>query len=228
MNADLIEIIKAYATKSHGEVSNLLEAKSKPNIISILLDLLTTYFNDKNSSTLRESVVVINSGFIPKTEKIGYNGYRQNAMTGKHEYCEAKPKNINTNDGKPKKLNGGGNFTDYNWGRFKKDKKANPTMLVAGFIDGRLIYIFKFPFNSPDFIARLETQLKIKFPDGRDVSGEYVRSANFGPKYYQNAADLSVYVDADTLAEYKNYITAPLYPLLEKKAEKHGILDALD
>ncbi len=113
MNSDLIEVIKTYATKSHKDLNDLLLGKSKQNIISILVDLLTSYYNDKNSSTLREFVIVSLSGFEPNSDKIGYNGYRHNGISGGIQYCEAKPKNINTNDLKYKKLNGGGNFTDY-------------------------------------------------------------------------------------------------------------------
>ena len=58
------------------------------------------------------------------------------------KFCEAKPKNINTNDEVLKKLNGSGNFTDYTFSRFERDKKENPLMIVGGFIDGRLIYIY--------------------------------------------------------------------------------------
>lgn len=76
----------------------MLIGKSKQNIISILVDLLTTYFNDKNSSTLREFIVVSLSGFEPNSSKIGYNGYKHDAIGKKAEYCEAKPKNVNTND----------------------------------------------------------------------------------------------------------------------------------
>ena len=33
-------------------------------------------------------------------------------------------------------------------------------MLVAGFVDGCLIYIFKFSFNEQSFTSRLQEQLK--------------------------------------------------------------------
>jgi len=141
MNSDLIEVIKTYATRSHKELNDLLVGKSKQNIIAILVDLLTTYYNDKNSSTLREFIIVSLSGFEPNTDKIGYNGYKHEGIGGRTKYCEAKPKNVNTNDPKPKKLNGGGNFTDYTWARLRKDKRSNPTMLVGGFVNGRLIHI---------------------------------------------------------------------------------------
>ncbi len=71
---------------------------SKPSLIALFIDLLTLYFNDKNSSRLRELTTLWVCGFQPNTEKLGYNGYR------------IKPQN--TDDPK-KKLNGGGSFNDY-------------------------------------------------------------------------------------------------------------------
>ena len=56
----------------------------------------------------------------------------------------------------PTKLNGSGNFTDYTWTRFQEHQEENINMLVAGFVDGLLIYIFKFCFNEPSFTSRLQ------------------------------------------------------------------------
>ena len=223
MNKDLTEIIETYATKPHKELNNLLLLKSKQNIISILVDLLTIYFNDRNSSTLREFVTVSLSGFLPSKEKLGYNGYRHNGINGNAEYCEAKPKNINTNDAKPKKLDGGGNFTDYTLARFNKHRQENPTMLIAGFIDGKLIYIFRFSFDSEEFTNRLNDQLKRKFPDG-DRKGDYLRSASFGFNNYKNIPELKafVFISLNELENYQNHITRQLYDYLHNFIQNHA------
>lgn len=94
MNQDLLQLIQDYATRGHAQVHQNLLGKSKDNLIAMLTGLLTTYFNDRNSSTPREIVVAILSGYQPSVEKLGYNGYRQNALTGNIEHCEIKPKNI--------------------------------------------------------------------------------------------------------------------------------------
>ena len=52
MNKELAEII-IYATKSDRELNEYLLSKSKNNLIAVLIDLITMYINDKNSSTLR-------------------------------------------------------------------------------------------------------------------------------------------------------------------------------
>ena len=53
MNQELSHIVKVYSTGSHKELSNYLIGKSKDTLIGILVDLLTMYINDKNSSTYK-------------------------------------------------------------------------------------------------------------------------------------------------------------------------------
>lgn len=192
MNEDLLKLIQDYAIKEHSEINQSLFGKSKEQLISMLIDLLTAYFNDLNSSTLRETVVVRLAGFTPTAEKLGYDGYRHNAASGKVEHCEVKPKNIQSatkTKSKPK-LSGQGNFTDYTWQRFHKSLEDNPRMLVAGFIDGKLIYIFEFDFNEEDFTAKLRAVLARRFPNGENIEGEYLRSASFSFKNYVNSTSL--------------------------------------
>lgn len=148
---------------------------------------------------------------------MGITVNKHDAIGKKAEYCEDKPKNVNTNDPSPKKLNGGENFTDYTWARLAKNEKDNPTMLIAGFIDGRLIYIFRFPFESEGFVDRIKHQLKNKFPDG-DRSGFFLRSASFGLNHYKDISNLDaeVFVNREELLEYKPHITKGLYHFIEK------------
>lgn len=221
MNKELAEIVKLYATSSHEKLRAVILEKSKDNIIAVLMDLLTLYFNDKNSSTLRQFLLVTLSGYEMNIEKIGYNGYRQTSIGAPMRYCEAKPKNINTNDKKPKKLDGGGNFTDYTWARLKKDLKVNPTMLAGGFIDGKLIYIFEFPFKTKPFTDRLSEQLKRHFPNGYE-SGRFLRSASFGFKQYKDYARLKVkvFVTKKELNDRKKFITKQLFDFLYSQTSK--------
>jgi len=90
MNEDLAQIVIYYATKPHKELSELLLNKSKDNLISSLTDLLTAYINDKNSSSLREFITVVISGYQHNPKKLGYNGFKQNStIGGKPIACEA-------------------------------------------------------------------------------------------------------------------------------------------
>ena len=97
-----------FATKSHKELNDLLIGKSKDNLISVLLDLLTAYINDKNSSSLREFITVSIAGYQHNPAKLGYNGFKQSSeINGQPIHCEAKPVNIQTEgyDAKKQKQN---------------------------------------------------------------------------------------------------------------------------
>src|SRR3989338_10578970 len=125
MNQDLAQIVTYYATRPHKELSELLLSKSKDNLISILTDLITAYINDKNSSTLREFIVVSIAGYEHNPEKLGYNGFRHiSSISDKRLSCEAKPKNIwseGYDNRKTKaKFSGQGGFNDYTTERLKK------------------------------------------------------------------------------------------------------------
>lgn len=222
MNRDLLETINDYATKEHTEISVNLLGKSKDNLVAMLLDLLTTYYNDLNSSTMRELVVAILSGYEPNREKLGYNGFRQNTLTGAVEHCEIKPKNIRSDSTAktPRKLDGGGNFTDYTWEKFERHQDESPNMLIAGFIDGRLIHIFEFSFNEQSFTSRLREQLERRFPNG-DVSGQYLRSAQFTFNHYKNAESLkTIYtVSREELIRVRSRMTENVFRHLARTAQ---------
>jgi len=189
MNKELEEVIKLYSTKTSKEVIDYLLDKSKGTLISMLVDLVTMYINDKNSSTLREFITVTVAGYKHLKSKVGYNGYKH-SVYGKPIKCEAKPVNIEST-GK-RKLNGGGNFTDYTFDRLSRDLQEDINMLVSGFIDGRLIYVLEFPFSCPTFIDRLKKQLKKRFPNG-DIPGQFLRSATFTYKDYIECKKLKVH-----------------------------------
>lgn len=212
MNKSLKDIICAYPVLSQSDFRSRLDAMAKPELAKNLEELLTMYYNDLNSSTLREAAVVLEMGFEPIAEKIGYNGYRIESPTGHKTFCEVKPKNVRTNSPKNTKLNGGGNFTDYSWQRLQQHKKEDPVMLVAGFVDGKIIYIFQFPFNTVGFVERLEQQLQSHFPDG-DTEGVYLRAAQFVFKHYSESPKLQTrcFVSKQDLdVAFKDRITAPV------------------
>lgn len=196
MNKELSEIIKLYSTKPHKDFSIALADYSKETIIALFTDLLTMYINDKNSSTIREFITVTIAGYEHQKAKIGFNGFKHNSI-GKMIGCEAKPKNILTEDLKNKEkkskrfLDGGGNITDYTIKRFSKDKKENPNYLISGFVDGKLMYIFEFPFKTKSFSDNLKKQLDKHFPDG-DIVSNYLRSARFDYRNFIDSKDLKI------------------------------------
>ncbi|OYT34541.1 MAG: hypothetical protein B6U87_01835 [Candidatus Aenigmarchaeota archaeon ex4484_52] len=121
---------------------------------------------------------------------------------------------------KIRKLNGGGNFTDYTFERLERDKKENPNMLISGFVDGKLIYILEFPFDYPEFNKHLEQQLNNHFKDGKDKTGQFLRSANFHYKYFINCKKLKIdfLLNKEHLKNCKQYIVENFYKFLEENA----------
>ena len=231
MNRDLIELIKLYTKSCHKEVSGFLLEKSKDTLVAMINDLLTIYINDKNSSTIREFITVNLAGYQHSSKKIGYNGYKHSSLVGGESImCEAKPKNFNSEEylkfknkerkTSPDKLNGNGNFTDYTWHRFEKDKVTNVNMLVSGFVDGKLIYIIEFPFSSKDFVDNLERQLIKRFPNG-DKTNNYLRGASFNFNHFINSANLKIVylLNKKSLADYKDYINHQFYLWLCTKTQ---------
>ena len=222
MNKELVEILKLYSTGTHGELSSYLVGKSKDTLIGILVDLITMYINDKNSSTVREFITVTIAGYNHKEKKIGYNGFKQDTFSGKTISCEAKPKNVDTHSDSLDKLKGYGNFSDYTFARLERDtEESNLNMLVSGFVDGRLIYILEFPFSCPSFLRNLKKQLLRRFPNGKDILNEYLRSASF---YYRDFIEYKnlkiVYLlDKRQLMDFKPYIVRDFYKFLEGKAK---------
>jgi len=224
MNNELYEIIRIYSTGTHKELSSLLLDKSKDQLISLLNSLITIYINDRNSSLLREYITVSLSGYVPTDTKIGYNGFKQSVQIGGDIACEAKPQNLNTEDNKkkksPRRLNGGGNFTDYTYKRLAKDRKGNLNMLISGFVDGELIYVLEFPFNCSSFIKKLKNQIKRRFPNG-DKLGEFLRSASFTFEHYKNCKSLKViYLEKEKLEEHEKHLTRKFFDFLSKKLKK--------
>ena len=222
MNQELAYVIRLYSTGSHEELNRYLLGKSKDTLISTLLDLLTMYINDKNSSTLREFLTVTMAGYSHKEGKIGYNGFKQDAyLPGRTITCEAKPKNVDTHSQPLRKLNGGGNFTDYTFERLERDKsESGLNLLVSGFVDGKLIYILEFPFAFPGFVENLEKQLRDRFPGGEDINGQFLRAANFDYRDFVACPELKVVylLGKDQLRAYQPYIVRGFYQFLEGRA----------
>lgn len=227
MDDSLAEAITLYSTRTRKEYEELMRSFTKEQLITILTNLLIAYINDKNSSTLRELITVSVAGYEHSNRKIGFDGHKY--VGEKRIACEAKPKNVNSSDiedmrqGRRKnirKLNGGGNFTDYTWERLGRDCKENPNMLVSGFIDGKLIYILEFPFTEESFVAKLKKQLERRFPGGDDISGQFLRSASFDYNDFMNGEYLQLlYYNQQMAEEYKGHIVGKFYEKLSALPE---------
>ena len=211
MRKTLERAIRVYSEGSEDFRKHLAKHAQK-ELIEIFSDLLTIYINDVNSSTIREALTLLLAGYERRPGKIGYNGFKTDDM-GRTINCEVKPKNIRREEGKQiKKLNGGGNFTDYTWNRLEKDKEENPNMLVSGFVDGKILYILEFPFRTDSFMNKLQKQLQDKFPHG-DEQGMFLRSASFLWRDYIDSARL-IY-KAQDLANHSDFLVGKFLQKLE-------------
>lgn len=92
-------------------------------------------------------------------------------------------------------------------------------MLVSGFIDGQLIYILEFPFNTATLINKLEKQLKKRFPEG-DICGQFLRSANFDFHDFISSDEVKVVylLEKNKLKSMSNYINKNFFSYLMKES----------
>jgi len=219
MNKTLEHLLLVYATRPHADLKLEISGLSRDTLESTLIDLLTLYLNDANSSTVREFITLRLAGYQPVEGKLGYNGYRMVAIDStshpeKH-FCEVKPVNVyhKEDESLSRHLNGGGNFSDYTPERLEQHlAEPHLQMLVSGFVDGRLVYILEFPFQCLE--SRLRDLLAKRFPDNVREANEYLRSASFSFKDYAHcfpnkgrmvyrAASLAPFQDALTRAFFR-------------------------
>ncbi len=210
MNENLRKSIVLYAIGEEGELENFLRGLSKNTLGALFVDFITMYFNDKNSSKLRELSAIYIAGYEPIQEKLGYNGYMQLVDTGETVYCEVKPQNT---DSVKKKLNGGGSFNDYTPERFEEDIEKNPKVLTCGFVHGKLLYIFEFDFKCLE--DRLKILIEGRLPEGMRRQGEYLRSAGFSIKHYKDCKSLNVVFIRKDIKKFYSFLSKELIEVIE-------------
>ena len=171
----------------------------------IFLELMTKYFNDKNSSTLREEVMCYISGQEPNPNKLGYDG--------KGTVAEKKPKNYDTTNPKSKRLNGSGNYSDMTLKRHENFINDKAVIHIGGFVDGKIVYQFKVPYVG--LSDHFKKQLDKRLPDG-DKPTHYLRSMTFSLKALQQSNDVELEFLTPNIDEYSGFMTKTLYTYLKK------------
>ena len=108
-NKELKRILDVLFTRSE-HLPSLLHEIDKDTLEQCFHDILFLYATDVNSSTLRELITLLKAGYKPqpKGTKLGYNGWTLAEVP-----CEVKPVNVRSESNK--KLNGGGNFSDFTY-----------------------------------------------------------------------------------------------------------------
>jgi hypothetical protein len=199
---NLEEIKLAFSTNELNGINNLNLNQTK----KVLLELLSEYSSDKNSSSFREGVTLGILGKKQSKKKLGYDS--------EDECLEVKPKNIMFNS--KNKFDGSGNFSDFTWARHKKYSTDDVKMIVSGFLDGKLIFVLSFKYNSADFIFEIEKQLKKHLPYG-DIKNRYVRSIKFSYKHFINSESCNIEYLNPIISEIENKFTKPFYGFIFKK-----------
>jgi len=172
----------------------------------VLYMLVAEIANDVNSSAFREQMTCEIAGYENLPGKLGYDAKTEERMV------EIKPKN--TVAGTNRKLNGGGNFTDFTWKREKKYSDDKVQMCVSGFCDGKLVYIMEFDYNSPSFREKIQKDVRAKLPDG-DVKGHYCRSASFTWKHWKDAETLRLVWSSPNLDKFRPCMSEPFYRFIK-------------
>jgi hypothetical protein len=134
------EVIQKFFLEQE-DFAQWIACQNPHKLAAVLSEILMLYANDKNSSTLREWVVLRIAGCQQQVGKIGYNGYKDNVP------YEVKPRNVRIGEKGRKRLSGDGNFTDFTYERLEKYVQDAVHILVAGFVDGNPIYVLDVPFE---------------------------------------------------------------------------------
>jgi len=199
------EVIQKFFLEQE-EFAQWIAGQDPHKLAAVLREILMLYANDKNSSTLREWVVLYIAGCHQQGGKIGYNGYKDDVP------YEVKPRNIRSGEKGRKRLSGDGNFTDFTYERLEKYVQDAVHVLVAGFVDGNPIYVLDVPFEC--LRQHLRQQLDEKFANQRP-KGVFLRSANFSFRDYENDGRVRCLFLTSNWRNYRDYLTGPFRRYLE-------------
>ena len=174
-----------------------------PNLIKELLDRI---MNDKNSSMARESVILKVAGYNHLEGKLDYDGYKDD------ELAEVKLRNFDTTNLKSSKLNGEGSYSDYTWERYEHHLQDNPTLLIGGFVNGELIYVFKTKYSNQGLQDKIIERLTSYFGDKSlpRKPNTFLRSLGFNYSHYKDDCELIFIASDDVLNVYEKYINKKL------------------
>lgn len=176
-----------------------------------LVGLVDIMFNDTTSSLLRECVTVHISGYDIIWNKLGYDGKKEDGS-----FCEAKPSNsYKSSDGTVKrKLNGGGNFNDYNLERYENDINEDLYMVIGGFVEGEIAYVLKFRFDSCDFSKKILETTKKRIKSMNEGKTKRI-VVSFSYRDYEYDGVEVPYLNINLVRKNKEYFAKNFYNFLE-------------
>jgi hypothetical protein len=169
-----------------------------------LYNLIEGCANDVNGATFREEMTCVVAGYENIPGKLGYDA----KDLKKKRFVEIKPKNFHESEPK-RKLNGGGNFTDFTWARDKKYSDDDVVMCVSGFCHGQLVYVVEFDYNAKDFRHKIRNTVRRSLPDG-DVKGRYCRTVGFSYLDWKQSSPVVVW-SSPNFDAFRNTMSEPFY-----------------
>jgi hypothetical protein len=206
MNKELLKLATYYCT-DRNKLNENLNVYPK-ECVDIIKDLLDLNFSDPNFSSLAEAVPINIAGYLPHEKKHGYDGFKGETYETGYEWVENKPKKSISLDGViSNKLNGSGGFADYTLRRLNDDKSLGDKLylLVSGFADGNLLYVYKVPHNYPEFMNHIENRTLKLINEGVRVL------PSFSYKNYEYCQDIELTWIRDDIENYYEYMSGPFY-----------------
>lgn len=208
MNKLVVELAKDYTLDKSSFAAKMsqIDLESAKMIISDLLDMNLT---DPNFSSLAETIPLEIGGYNSHDIKHGYDGFIGESYDIADEYVEQKPQKTSNTD---KKLNGGGSFADYTLVRLSKDKSHGDKLklMISGFVNGELIYVYKVPHNHSTFIDHIEGRTNQLISDGKRVL------PSFSYKNYEDCDDIELVFRRPDISNYVDYMGKPFYDFVNK------------
>jgi hypothetical protein len=173
----------------------------------IIYQCINIMANDDNSSKFREEITLDICNYESSPGKLGEDGI--DPVTNRK--IEVKPQNGHNRNNKSKKLNGGGQFTDFTHSRIQKYIDNNILMVVSGFYNGKIKFIVQFDFTSPIFLNHIKDKVCKALPEGDKVS-KYCRSASFGWNQWKGSNNLKLMYISPNI--HNTMISGPLLKFL--------------
>lgn len=222
INLRILKLAKAYCTNK-SELDNLMvDSNGNPytkESKSDILSLLEMNLNDPNFSSLAETVPLEICGYNIHSNKHGYDGFLGESYDLAYQYAEQKPKKSLNDDGIIKnKLNGGGGFADYTLDRLYRDKSLGNklVLIISGFANGDLLYVYKVPHNYEKLMNRIEERTIKLINDGKRVLPD------FSYMHYKDCKEIDIVFLRKDIDNYQKYMSTPFYNWLKtykRKAE---------
>lgn len=194
LDKEILELAENYFFGDRSQYNAL------PRVAKLLFD---AYFQDKNSSTLREALTLSHNGYEKVDKKQGPDGYHKI----RKKFAEVKPQYAHIDEkNKQTKFSGGGTFNDMTFEKIKEIEDYD--MLCSGFAQDKIIFIVRFPTK---FIASYLHSNLTKIID----KPKRRKSIKFGYNAYINCPDLEILFFDEQNA--KQFMSKDMYKMFCKK-----------